>query len=187
MESLRRVVTQPALGNDVQHGQKNGFGQTPKTHCQCRKLFANARLINTSSTRIGFMIAKTYLVLVSLLYFALAIWCSVSPQTTSEKVGFELIGGSGQSEFFTIYGGLEFGLALVLLCSIFRNESVSYGLIACVLIHASLVVFRTISFFLFEGLEPMTFKLAIGEWIILIAGLGILFCLRTPLAKQQPA
>ena len=41
------------------------------------------------------MFAKIYSVAVALIYFGLAIWCTVSPEVTSEKVGFELKGGYG--------------------------------------------------------------------------------------------
>ena len=121
------------------------------------------------------MFAKTYLVIVALLYIGLSMWCSFQPKVTSEKVGFQLVGGSGKSEFLTVYGGLEFGLALVLLASLAKPETVGFGLIACVLIHASLVVFRSVGFFCFSGFDSITYRLAIGEWIITLLGLAIIF------------
>ena len=121
------------------------------------------------------MLAKIYLVIVALLYLGLALWCSFQPGVTSKKVGFELIGGSGKSEFLAVYGGLEFGLALVLLASVFKPETVGYGLIACVLIHASLVLFRSIGFFCFRDFDSMTYQLAIGEWVIMLLGIAIMF------------
>lgn len=121
------------------------------------------------------MIAKIYLSIVALIYLGLAIWCSVQPSVTSQKVGFELKGGSGHSEFMTVYGGLEFGIALVLLASLFRSDTLTFGVLACVLIHASLVVFRSISFFCFSGIEDLTYKLAIGEWVITLLGIAILY------------
>ena len=121
------------------------------------------------------MIAKTYLVIVALLYIGLALWCSFQPKVTSEKVGFQLVGGSGKSEFLTVYGGLEFGLALVLLASLAKPETVGFGVIACVLIHASLVVFRSIGFFYFRDFDSITYKLAIGEWVITLLGIAIIF------------
>ena len=45
--------------------------------------------------------AKIFLAVVGLVYLALALWCSIDPKTTSEKVGFQLQPGSGQSEFVT--------------------------------------------------------------------------------------
>lgn len=124
------------------------------------------------------MFAKIYLIAVALVYLGLAIWCSVSPSVTSQKVGFELKGGTGQSEFMTVYGGLEFGLALVFLAALFKPELVTYGVLASVLIHGSLVLFRSISFFAYSDIGSMTYKLAIGEWVIFLLGLAILFASR---------
>lgn len=121
------------------------------------------------------LLARIYLTAVSALYLGLAIWCSVSPAATSAKVGFELKRGSGQSEFMTVYGGLEFGLALILLLSVFKQETVSYGVLACVLVHGSLCLFRTISFFSFSDIGPMTYKLAAGEWVVFLMGVAILY------------
>ncbi len=120
------------------------------------------------------MVAKIYLIIVALLYISLAIWCTVAPRMTSEKVGFQLIGGSGQSEFLTVYGGLEIGVALVLLYfALFRPDTIRDGVLVCVLIHGSLVVFRSVSLFAFEGIGSFTYRLAIGEWAIFLLGLAI--------------
>ena len=124
---------------------------------------------------------KIFLTLVGLLYAALAIWCSVAPQTTSGKVGFELKPGTGESEFLTIYGGLEMGLALVLLLPLVRNEFLFNSLLACLLIHACLVTFRTIGFFLYSDLSRMTYLLAAGEWIILLVSIACLFVVKNGL------
>ena len=42
----------------------------------------------------------------------MGIWCSVQPAKCSRKVGFELLGGSGQSVFLVVYGGREFTIEL---------------------------------------------------------------------------
>ncbi len=117
------------------------------------------------------MITKTFLGLVGVLYLGLAAWCSVSPGETSRKVGFQLVPGSGQSEFLVVYGGLEFGLALLFLMPLVRGDSLGYSLMACVLIHGSLVLFRSVSFFLYSDIGSMTYKLAVGEWAIFILAL----------------
>jgi FtsH-binding integral membrane protein len=127
------------------------------------------------------MVAKGFLAIVGLMYLALAIWCSVAPAITSNKVGFELKPGSGQSEFLVIYGGLELGLCLIFLVPLVREEYLASSLLACVLIHACLVAFRTASLFLYSDISSMTYKLAIGEWIILIAALVCMF-----LSKAKP-
>lgn len=119
--------------------------------------------------------AKIFLVVVGLLYLALGLWCSLDPKTTSEKVGFQLQPGSGQSEFVTVYGGLELGMALIFLMPLIWHDSTRFALIGCLLMHASLVLFRTTAYFRFTGIDSFTHRLAIGEWVILLAAGILLF------------
>lgn len=121
------------------------------------------------------LIIKLFIGLVGIMYMGLAIWCSVQPMITSKKVGFQMIGGSGKSEFMTVYGGLEFGIAILLLASLFRRETVTYGLWAAMLIHGSLVLFRTISFFIYSDIGSFTYRLAIGEWAIFLVSAALVF------------
>ena len=118
------------------------------------------------------MIAKSYLALVGAMYLGLAVWCTLSPAVTSQKVGFDIQPGSGQSEFLVIYGGLELGLALIFLMPLVYRESLRFSMLACILIHASLVAFRTVSLFIFSDFDGMTYNLATGEWIIFLAGIA---------------
>jgi len=124
------------------------------------------------------MIARIYLSLIGLLYIALAAWCSIDPATTSSKVGFERIGGSGRSEFLVIYGGLELGMALVFLMPWFNRDFTQASLWACILIHACLVAFRMVSFLIYTDMSPLTIRLAIGEWVILLTAIGCWFWTR---------
>ena len=116
------------------------------------------------------MSGKIYLLIVGLTYLGLAIWCATAPATTSAEVGFTLQGDSGRSEFITVYGGLEFGMALLFLIPWLRSEWLPFSLLACVLIHGSLVLFRTASFLGHSNIEPLTQKLALGEWVIFLTG-----------------
>lgn len=121
-------------------------------------------------------VSRIFLAAIGFLYLALAAWCSLKPQETSEKVGFQLRPGSGQSEFLVIYGGLELGLALLFLLPLVRPEHLRSSLLSCLILHACLVAFRSVSFFLYSDILPMTRKLAFFEWLILICA-AILFWL----------
>jgi hypothetical protein len=114
-----------------------------------------------------------FLGVVGLLYAGLAAYCAVAPGKAAETVGFELKGGSGRSEFLTVYGGLELGLGLVLLIPAIANRSTREALLACLVIHACLVVTRGISFAMFDDIRASTYKLAAGEWAILLASLAV--------------
>ena len=112
---------------------------------------------------------KIFLTLVGGLYVFLGIWCSFLPGRASKTVGFELTPGSGQSEFLTVYGGLEVGMGLIFLWPLLKPGETEFALKACLIIHACLVLFRSIGFAAFQNFDPATYKLAIGEWVILLA------------------
>ena len=123
------------------------------------------------------IIASIFLAFVGFAYIGLGIWCAVAPQKTSKAVGFVLQPGQGQSEFLTVYGGLEVALGLLFLWPLYKSEEVAFPLLACVVVHACLVLFRTIGFFVYTGFETTTYVLAALEWIIFL-GAGTLFFLK---------
>ena len=120
------------------------------------------------------LVTKLYLTVIAILYAYLAIWCSVSPQITSEKVGFERIGDTGRSEFLTVYGGLEMGLALVFLLPWLNTQHTTAALWACALVHGCLVLFRGISLWMYPKVAPLTHQLSIGEWVIFVSSVILL-------------
>lgn len=125
--------------------------------------------------------AKYFLTATAVLYIYLALWCSFSPEETSAKVGFQRLGDTGGSEFLTVYGGLEFGLALVFLLPWLRPEWTLPSLIACCAVHGSLVLFRSIGFLIYPYVAPLTKQLAVGEWAIFLIGLAVLWMNRSGL------
>jgi len=134
-------------------------------------IVVRSRLLALQLTNI--MMTRIYLLLTGLTYLGLAIWCTVAPESTSRKVGFSLNGDSGASEFMTVYGGLEFGLALILLLPFVRPEMESFSLLSCLLIHGSLVLFRGASLMIYRDFGSFTGRLAVCEWVILLAGLAV--------------
>lgn len=109
---------------------------------------------------------RIFLAVVGAAYVGLAVWCVAAPRRTSQSVGFELQPGGGQSEYLVVYGGLQLALGAIFLWPILRPEYAGPALEACLLIHATLVVFRSVSFFLFAGIGPTTQALAVVEWIL---------------------
>jgi len=111
---------------------------------------------------------KVFLSVVGVAYIALAIWCAIRPEQTSRSVGFELQPGSGQSEFLVVYSGLELAIGIVFLLPLVRDEYLPFALLLCLIVHACLALFRTISFAMFAGIPNTTYFLAVGEWVILL-------------------
>ena len=81
---------------------------------------------------------RIYLAIVGVLYLLLALWCAMQPSKTATSIGLELRPGSGQSEYFTVYGGLQLALGLVFLIPLIRPEFLSASLMTCLLVHGSL-------------------------------------------------
>jgi len=116
-------------------------------------------------------VARIFLAIVGAAYLALSIWCSVSPVSTARSVGFDLHPGSGQSEYLVIYGGLQLALACVFLWPLYRRRDLSFCLSVCLIVHACLMLFRTLGFLAFTDIGTTTYVLATVEWaIFLLAG-----------------
>lgn len=123
-------------------------------------------------------ISRFFLAFTGIAYIGLGIWCAVAPEKTSRAVGFALQPGHGQSEFLTVYGGLEVALGLLFLWPLCKREEVVFPLFACLLVHGSLVVFRTIGFFIYTGFGTTTYGLAGLEWVIFLFTVVLFFSLQ---------
>ena len=97
----------------------------------------------------------------------------LQPTKTASSIGFELRPGSGQSEYFTVYGGLQLALGLVFLLPLVRPEVLSASLLTCLIVHASLAIMRTISLLMYTGVTNPTWYFFATEWILFLATLGI--------------
>lgn len=118
---------------------------------------------------------KYFLTLIGLLYLGLAIWCATKQAATSQKVGLTRQTGQGESEYLTIYGGLQTALALMFIYPLVRESALSNMLLCCLIVHACLVFFRTLSFFQYKGFSQMTYQLASAEWAIFLVSVFMLW------------
>lgn len=121
------------------------------------------------------MTTKVFLLVAGLLYGALAVYCVARPQVAADTVHLAREGAGGKSEFLVIYGGLELALAVLFVLPILGQYPARPALISFLVIHILLVAFRTASFLAFGPLPGSTVNLAIGEWVLLIAGLLVLW------------
>ncbi|MDX1963949.1 MAG: DUF4345 family protein [Pirellulales bacterium] len=121
------------------------------------------------------MVTRSILAIVGLIYWGLALWCAFSPQQTSRSLGFTLQPGNGQSEYLAVYGGLQIGLGAIFLWPLVQNSFTQPALWCCFLVHASIVVFRTIGFFAFSGIPTMTIGFAMSEWVLALGAAALLW------------
>jgi hypothetical protein len=115
---------------------------------------------------------KIFLSVVGLIYIAFSAWCTLKPETTAASLGLRLDPGSGQSEYVTVYGGFQLALAIVFLWPWIDSSVLPYSLLACIVFHGCLVVFRSLGFAMFTGIQPMTIGFAISEWVVFLGALA---------------
>lgn len=116
---------------------------------------------------------RIFLAIVGVIYLLLALWCALQPAKTADSIGFALRPGSGQSEYFTVYGGLQLALGLVFLLPLVRPELLSASLLVCLLVHGSLAIMRAISLVAYSGVANPTWYFAATEWVLFLATLGV--------------
>ncbi|MEW4488174.1 DUF4345 family protein [Thalassoglobus sp. JC818] len=128
-------------------------------------------------------VSRFFLAVLGFAYIGLGVWCSIAPQATSDSVGFVLQPGQGQSEFLTVYGGLEVALGLIFLWPLLKRDDTRISLAICLVVHSSLVLFRSIGFFIYTGFETTTYSLAATEWVIFLIA-AILFSKSEPKLEE---
>ena len=101
-----------------------------------------------------------YLWLNAILYAVFALMCTFNPRGTSKAIGYALPGGSGMSEYLTVYGGLQVGLAVFFGWLAMRPDMHRAGLVLALALYVPIVVFRWASVAKSWPVERMT--LAVG-------------------------
>ena len=110
------------------------------------------------------------LVVLGISYIALGLWCAAAPDSTAASVGFALSGGSGHSEWITVYGGLQTGLgAAMILCGLSPTLRLG-GLAFAAIFSTALVVFRAPTLMAYS-VKNLTYFFAVVEivsaaWLI---------------------
>jgi hypothetical protein len=95
-----------------------------------------------------------YLALNGVLYVVLAVWCSVAPVTTAAFLGLAWSNAGGAMEYLAVYGGLQGGLGVFFLLSLWQADLRRAALWLCCCAYAGLVVLRTLAA-LSQGFDTM--------------------------------
>jgi hypothetical protein len=113
------------------------------------------------------------------LYLFLGVWCLAAPAYTSRKVGFELLGGTGRSEFLVVYGGLEVALGLFFLLCGLDGRLLRAGALLALVSSACLMATRLATLFLVPGLLRSTY-LFFGVEVLMAAAAALAFFAARP-------
>jgi len=118
-------------------------------------------------------VIKAYLFLNAALYLLFVVWCTVMPTTTAKALGLSFNSGSGKSEYITVYGGLEFGVAMFFLLAALKPELRNAGMLFAVLFYGGLVLWRIPTLLFVPGIQRTTYWFAGFEFILLLGAIGL--------------
>jgi hypothetical protein len=118
---------------------------------------------------------KAYLLFNAAAYIGFALWCTFAPEKTASAIGLQFRSGSGKSEYITVYGGLEMGVAAFFLIAGLMPKYQEAGLLFGLLFYAGLVIFRAYSFATVPGIERMTYYFAASELVLGLIAAGLWF------------
>ena len=113
-----------------------------------------------------------YLYLNAVVYLLLAGWCTLAPARTATALGYTTLSRSGQTEYLTIYGGLQLGLAF-LFAWLAWSQQTRTGLVLALALYLPIVLYRSFSLLRWWPVESTTLLLAATEWLMLAAALWL--------------
>ena len=105
------------------------------------------------------MATTIYLWINAVAYAGFSAWCTLFPQQTATGIGFTFASPSAKSEYITVYGGLEAGLAVFFLLGALRPELRPAVLLFSVCLYTGLVVFRCGTILMIGDLSKLIYAL----------------------------
>lgn len=115
---------------------------------------------------------SAYLYLNAAIYLVFAAWCAIAPARTAAAVGYASLTRSGQTEYLTIYGGLQLGLAF-LFAWLAWSQQMRTGLVLALALYVPIVLFRSVGLMRWWPVDTTTLLLAATEWLMLGVGLWL--------------
>jgi hypothetical protein len=114
-----------------------------------------------------------YLYTNAVLYLLFALWCTFGMSRTAPAMGFTALTLGGRSEYLTIYGGLQVGLAIAFWL-LARNASWhAAGILFAIALYAPIVLFRLISMAKYWPVEAVTVGTAVLEVVLLVVAVWL--------------
>ena len=116
-----------------------------------------------------------YLWLNAALYAIFAVLCSARATVTARSLGYGSLTASGMSEYLTIYGGLQVGLAIAFALCAAREPMHRHGLMLAAALYAPVVAFRWFGILRNGPVWRLTWMVAGLETFLLLVSLALLW------------
>lgn len=109
---------------------------------------------------------------IAILYLFSGLWCALQPLKSMAYLGYQDVNSSTIAEFFTVYGGLQIGIAFAMLGVNWLPQYFAGTLFFATILSLCLIVMRVVSMLAY-GWFSAGIAMGILELLIAVA-LGIL-------------
>jgi hypothetical protein len=116
--------------------------------------------------------AKLYLSVNAALYVVFALICTFRARGTADALGYALPKPEGVSEYLTVYGGLQWGLALFFAWAAYTGSERA-GVMLGLFLYAAIVLYRSVTLAMLRPAGGMIYAVAGLELMLLLGALAI--------------
>jgi len=116
-----------------------------------------------------------YLYVNAVLYAVFALWCTFGHERTAQSLGYLTRNNAGRSEYLTVYGGLQWGLAILFATLATHRAPETLALAISIGIYAPIVLYRLASLFRYAPVGGLTKSVAALETALLVAAVALWF------------
>lgn len=109
------------------------------------------------------------------LYAVFALWCTFARERTAHAIGYLQRSNAGNSEYLTVYGGLQWGMAVMFALLAAHSAPESLALSISVGLYVPIVAYRWLTIVRFAPVGGMVKGVAVLETLLLVAALGLSF------------
>lgn len=114
-----------------------------------------------------------YLYANAALYAIFALWCTFAREKTAQSIGYLTRSNAGNSEYLTVYGGLQWGMAVMFATLAAHEAPASLALFISIGLYVPIVVYRWITVVRFSPVGGMVKGVAVLETALLLAAVAL--------------
>ncbi len=114
-----------------------------------------------------------YLWINAALYAVFALWCTFARERTAQSVGYLTRSNAGNSEYLTVYGGLQWGMAVMFATLAAHAAPASLALSISLGLYVPIVAYRWITILRFAPVGATVKGVAVMETLLLVAALAL--------------
>ncbi len=116
-----------------------------------------------------------YLWLNAVLYAVFALWCTFARESTAQSIGYLSRSNAGNSEYLTVYGGLQWGMAVMFATLAAHAAPASLAASIAVGLYVPIVAYRWITIARFAPVGSLLKGVAVMETLLLAGALALWF------------